>query len=989
MAVNCAINVKSLILDNPAPSPVPPNQDLMRNLSSMFSWITTGSGLARKSPLFRPLFDAKNNEVKMRNLLMSDHEELMAKLAKLDPEVKTRLSAVMEYLRLSRTDVTDTGRRLVIRTKALEDPLPNGGTREVKPALSQPGDTLSLSRQETDLFFEIKDWLDNRYTVLAQSILATLGYDGAYDQAEIEALPDDDKMKGKLLELYKALESQRVVSYIPFMRSGDVRVTVLGPDGKIENGAFYLLDSNAAVKNIVGKRVGERVPEAELNRQLAEINRLYPESEGYKVTVSRLRGDVDERLRIEDLSMLDKLLNLMDARSGDLVKRYFNETLAGLVDPKTLPKNMQQYGEQIAKGFIKTLPDNVRSILIKDIITGIMKQSRNIAGYDPNLVDKLLDYNRIIASSVSHRTYRPQVSAAYEELQKRAEKPERDYTDSWMAYIDTPESVMWRGMRAFGFFSSMWGSFASSMVNAMSVWTVTAPQLAVLKGSAPADVYRMSVQIMKGARGTLERGFFLDPRKVPGLTPDERAALVQAHRRGTVAAQLNPEVMGVEATLMPHRASGIGRMFSTWLQVGASVVTITEELSKVSAFIVAYRLAKDPAVIAQFKETYANNERAKAVIARGSQPFEVAEFMVETTTFIGGQIEKPPVLRNAGGVILQFSQWPLQLSKLLYANFVKQGARGRVAGTFTILSMWVVAGALYGLPFGDDAINIYEWLAQKISGEKLDFRNDTQRMLAEILDNRGAAEAIMYGPMRALLGINASQRVGFSSFLPEMGDPFTAIPALAGSFGKIGEFNDRMKSGQPVAAYTALLSPTMGKGTSDLMKAVLQYPSEGYQSRFGRVVKAPEDITAGDMLARALGFQSADIARKMQANRAADEVKTGTLDAERNLKVRLAKKLAAAIKAEEAGDADRAARLRDDFEAEMDAAVAEFQKDIDTERMAYAVRPPSGAALREAIIEQLYPEMAVEDAPKLKRPEMIDIQNDLMGSDEEDIFYEP
>jgi len=37
---------------------------------------------------------------------------------------------------------------------------------------------------------------------------------------------------------------------------------------------------------------------------------------------------------------------------------------------------------------------------MKQIASNFMKQSQNIPGYDTNLIDKLFDYNRIVASTI-------------------------------------------------------------------------------------------------------------------------------------------------------------------------------------------------------------------------------------------------------------------------------------------------------------------------------------------------------------------------------------------------------------------------------------------------------------------------------------------------------------------------------------------------------------------------------------------------------------
>ena len=241
----------------------------------------------------------------------------------------------------------------------------------------------------------------------------------------------------------------------------------------------------------------------------------------------------------------------------------------------------------------------------------------------------------------------------------------------------------------------------------MSVWAVTAPQMMNMKASAGLDVYRMGVQIMGGFRGAVGYGLHIDPEKIPGLTREERDVLKIANKRGTTRAQMNPELMGMEAGIGLTKAGPLKKKFSRYFQYGSSVVSITEELNKNAAFIVAYRYAKDPKALANWKEAYKEDERAQAIMERGSDPFDVAEFMVETATFMGGQIDKPSVMRGAGGVIFQFSQYALNLMSLLKRNFMKQGPRGKIAGTFVLLSMYQVSGLLVALPFGDEALQLF------------------------------------------------------------------------------------------------------------------------------------------------------------------------------------------------------------------------------------------------------------------------------------------
>jgi hypothetical protein len=985
---NCSLDIADVALDNPPAAPV--FMDPVQNIGALSSWLRPATAVARRSKFFARMHKATNDKMKMRNLLMADYEEMLHELGQLPKESKKKINAVVEYLRLSRTPVRDTGRNLSIKTREIRREGADGIERRVSPALSKPGETLKLDANETRMLHEMREYLDSRYTLNAKSQLAALGYNGEYSRNAIEREVEDDTFRDELLRLFDAIESQRLTSYIPFMRSGDTRIMVYGPDGTIDSGAFFMLDSMQWLKDLVGPKIAKTIPDPNVNAKIAEIQKKYPASEGYKVVVSRRAADMNDRLSIDDLSSLDKLLGLMDANAGKIIKNYFDRTMGGMFSDETIGGLSAENAQQVARGVIAGLPQSVRSVLMEDLISSFMKQSRDIPGYDTNFTDRLLDYNRIVASTVSHRMYREEYAEAFDDLKRNVGEAEKKYAEGWDEYVDTPEHVMWRALRTIGFFNSMWGSVASSAVNAMSVWTVTAPQMTIMKGSAGLDVYKMSAQVIAGFRGQVGYGMHVDPYAIPGLTDEEREALVFANKRGTVRSQMNPELMGIESEVMASRGGGIKQTASRYFQYGSSVISVTEEMNKAAAFIVAYRYAKDPKALRNWKEAYKENERAKIIIEEGSNPFDVAEFMVETATFMGGQIEKPPVMRGAGGVLLQFSQYALQTMFLLSENLRKQGPRGKVAAMFTIMTMWTVAGLLFAIPFGDDAINIFQWIYNKYNGTKLDMRTESQMMLAEMFggdeDARRDAEAIFRGPSRSLVGLNISERIGFTSMIPEFEDGLGIVPAISTSVLKIQEYLDRRASGvQPIGAYVAAVSPFIGKGPTDLLKGFVQYPQEGVRTRYGTLIKPAEEMDFfTEQLPRGTGFQSAGIAREMQARQAAKNVNESTRGAERNNTLRLGKMLADAVKADNAGQRAKAEKIRMEFDKEMQKISEKYAAEIEAGNMEDAIKPPSSQTLKKAIMAELYPGMKLDRVGKMKRPAIEDIYRTIRVEDEEE-----
>jgi len=305
------------------------------------------------------------------------------------------------------------------------------------------------------------------------------------------------------------------------------------------------------------------------------------------------------------------------------------------------------------------------------------------------------------------------------------------------------------------------------------------------------------------------------------------------------------------------------------------------------------------------------------------------------------------------------------------------------------MTMWTVSGLLYAIPFGDDAINIFQYLYNVINGKKLDMRTESQLMLAEMFggdeDARRDAEAILRGPSRSLLGLNLSERVGFTSLIPEFNDGLAIVPAISTSVLKIQEYLDRRASGvQPIGAYVAAVSPFIGKGPTDLLKGFVQYPQEGVRTRYGTLVVAPEDLPFAEQAKRAFGFQSADIAREMQAKQAGKEVSESTRNAERRNTLRLGKMLADITKAENAGNLAKAEKIRAEFDAEKQLITDEYQKQIDAGNEEDAIKPPTTQTLNNAMKAELYPGMKLDRVGKLKREAVEEVYRNILVEDDEE-----
>ena len=189
---------------------------------------------------------------------------------------------------------------------------------------------------------------------------------------------------------------------------------------------------------------------------------------------------------------------------------------------------------------------------------------------------------------------------------------------------------------------------------------------------------------------------------------------------------------------------------------------------------------------------------------------------------------------------------------------------------------------------------------------------------------------------------------------------------------------------QPVAANVALVSPFIGKGPTDLLKGFVQYPLEGYRTRYGSLVIAPEDMGfVSEQLPRGTGFQSAKIAREMQARQAGKMITESTRNAERKNTLILGKLLADAIKAEDAGDNAKAEKILAQFDKEMQLVADKYEKEINAGNFDGAVKPPTEQTLKNAMMAELYPGMKLDRVGKLKREAYIDAYRTILVDEEE------
>ncbi|MBB4266288.1 PLxRFG domain-containing protein [Roseospira visakhapatnamensis] len=335
---------------------------------------------------------------------------------------------------------------------------------------------------------------------------------------------------------------------------------------------------------------------------------------------------------------------------------------------------------------------------------------------------------------------------------------------------------------------------------------------------------------------------------------------------------------------------------------------------------------------------------------------DLAQWVTEQTQFILGKANRAPALRGVGALVFQFKAFTLHALQFQWRLATRYGPRGRAALGMNLIALLLLSGVM-GLPFVEDLDEILRAL-----GIAPDSR-------AWFTDTFGPTwgEVLRTGATRPLLGVDFGPRVGMGDILPipfeqrptqTLFDMWAPVLGVSGSTASnlVHAFNEASYGRWVNAAVT--LAPYVGSaGAGNVSKALVR-GQEGYRTRRGDLLLSEEEITPWDTATRALGFQSAHLAREIDI-------------------------LGSQHRLEKAGEAGRALRQRlvravvdRDREAER-AALAE----IEAWNTAHADRPwmqirLTRPALRHMVLREMLgaSDALTATAPRAARPEMRRIQ---------------
>jgi hypothetical protein len=889
----------------------------LRRLSAWGRYWSMASALAARDSRSARYFNSILGRDRLKETLEREAAPLLAPYTDLTNEQKERVNRVLEHDRITGTERRNTGRRVVLRV--------GDDLQSRKLQLSKPGDLIALSPEETRALFAVRSLMDRRLMQLGEGWAREQGYEGEFTREAIgQAIASaSDVGKRRAAERAKQyldmLEEQRRRGYVPLGRHGQWYVKVMprqtGEGGKpsLEDGWYEFVEADKPLDWLFSEREAAKLP-ASVTEARTRLEKKFP-PDRYSYEIGQVTPKAIDML---DIGTVEKLVNSLTEKDMAAGAKLYDELLTKL------------YEERMA---------------------GFRKTSRNIPGYSTDFERSIADYVRQTSSVVANAVYGKQMEDAFDATQEHADPRIRDY---WKAHREHVESTRddFARLRQFGFFQFLWGSPASALVNLSQTPLVTANQIASWAGPrGMGHAYKAMMEVMTAIRPTAT-GFALNWERL-GRTPAERKLIAEMRADGTMDPAISLDLQGGDIVRKPSMRPLARRMRKVY-DIGASMYNVAEQANRAAAALAYYRAAQIPEARAKAAKVYGQDAMWREMVGRNATPEAIARFGVDETQFIGGKLNRAPLMRGPGALVMQFQTYPANYLRLIYKNFTRQGIEGKAAGTLMIM-MLVAASGLMGLPFADDLLAVGEAAYKFATGQDpLLERKFRQAMIDAGMSAEGT-EAIMRGPSRAA-GIDLSRRLGMGDIAPNVDWIDAFGPFAAATLGRGMETYQRWASGQTAGAVASASQAVIGKGGSDLVRGLAQLPSEGYATRAGNVKVKPGDVTAGEMAARSIGFQPTRFARRSEHDIQEERVARANQVAQSRLLTNLAR-----LSVDEQG-ADSTARAA--LQKRREAVIAKAVRD--------GLKVPDASTIKQRVQQLMAPDEArIKRAPKAQRSQML------------------
>lgn len=504
----------------------------------------------------------------------------------------------------------------------------------------------------------------------------------------------------------------------------------------------------------------------------------------------------------------------MSQESFKLFKGISPDTLELFAKSAALPTNdmMQQY---------LSLAISSRSAMKRLI------NRKGTSGYS-------LDATRTLATFITSNARRASTNLNASDMKMAADaipKEQGDVKDeavNLVTYLQNPGEEAAK-IRGFLFFQYLGGSIASGIVNLTQPILQTYPYLsqfgAVKAGNAMKVGMTAATSFLRGKRVS---------------DPQLQLALERAKAEGLIDPQ---EIY----QLMAASQSGAGSFLSyKFMRLWGLNFAVTELVNRALTFSAAYEIGK----------TMSKQDLAKA---GATDAYNFAQNAIYETQGIYNKGNRPDWARGAvGGTIFTFKQYSIS-----YVEFMTRLYKNDKKAFGIALAILIMAAGLQGLPGADDLDDVID-----TAGNWMGYATNTKRWKRELLESvlgKDMAAFALHG-VSTIPGmpIDVQARLGLGNLIPGTGlmNPTKKDKAreIAEVFGVAGG----MAMSTMDTAEALALGDVRRAGLSILPGAVRNLMQAGemastgeYRDQRGRKV---QDVTTGDVVAKAIGFQPAEIA---------------------------------------------------------------------------------------------------------------------------------
>jgi hypothetical protein len=689
----------------------------------------------------------------------------------------------------------------------------------------------------------------------------------AVDSATIDVLIGTDATNlPALLKELRNFEELKQFDYVPLQRYGTHAITVKDDTGEVVRYEHISVPLNE--EKIAGMTTSRKFSEVR-SRLLNE----YPASEGFEVSqVEEISEDYRSKMP-KDLSMIDSMaqhLSDKNAKKYDAVRKELDTII----------------GKQNIVGFDKF----VRG---RKIIGGV-------PGFDGDILRSISQFGMITAEYGARNRYLKDVNNSYSDAITYTDVNNmpnlREAVEKMKAYgVDNMHSHEWTTPRRLGFWWFLGGNLSSGILQTMSMVQFTGPMLAQFSNSAKSATQLSRAFVEVNRLITFTDNQFgdvflnLDKPRLMEIFKDE--ALVEAISEDIANGIIKQGQALYETgqapgfTLTPTDKTNMqirGRIKQLEQGVMGGTFNTYETISRLTAYVAAYRLAQDPKTMQNANTWYSGsnfiwNEMKKQ---RGgmANAQDFARILIDDTFGDYSKINRPMIMRGAGSIFFLFQTYISQMFGLLRRLMVGQGnaqstAMGRKMFA-RIMLMLFLTGGLMGLPGADDLDFLYR-MTRKMQGVDQDMRTVMREALVDLTGPK-MTEAIMNGSIEAFGNINVQRRLSLGE-VPGSGQARAFITALGFPTGaKVEQF-----LGAPGAVFFQSgreiydIISTEGKGAfadmdlyiaaaptfiKNAYRAAYKYPQQGYvDTRRGTLLTA--DLNGFDLLMQGIGFTPTKISK--------------------------------------------------------------------------------------------------------------------------------